>query len=107
MEEVEAWVVYVDDMAAVRAIETAWYTADPCFARVFDSFAEMTPAKPEIRRVRIDYASSDGILAYEIAHVVRGGTVVLLVRGGVAACQERPADEIAGIEETLTVPGEV
>jgi len=106
MEEVDAWVVYVEDMAAVRAIETAWERVDPCFTRVYDSFYEMTPVEPEIRKVRIIYSASEGELAYGVAHVIRGGTVALLVRGDIEACQGRAADELEWLEETLTVHGE-
>ncbi|HHK67495.1 MAG TPA: hypothetical protein ENJ47_03735 [Candidatus Acetothermia bacterium] len=106
LEEVEAWIVPVADMAAVRAIETAWEAADPCLTRSYDSFSEMEPVNPELRRVRIDYSAPDRTLCYGIARVVRGGTVVLLVKGDIDPLQGRTSDGIALIEETLTVRGE-
>lgn len=105
LEKVDAWIVPVDDMAAVRAIETAWERAAPCFEKEFGSFSEMTPVEPEIRKVRIDYRAASDLLASGAAHVVRGGTIVLLVRGDLATCQGREADDLEGLEETLTVPG--
>ena len=103
LEEVEGWVVCLDDLAAVRAIETAWEAVDPCFEREFGYFEELIPAPPEIRRVGVVYTAEEGILSYGVAHVVLEGTVVLLVRGDLAACQGRGADDLRSLGESLTV----
>ena len=102
VEEIEAWILVIEDMGAPRAIEIACERTDPCPEKTFVSFEELPPPAFADRKIRITYETDDKeVLIYGVGFVRPGETVVLLVRGDRTACMQR-IGELTRIEESLT-----
>ncbi|MFC2077232.1 hypothetical protein ACFLTM_00290 [Candidatus Bipolaricaulota bacterium] len=104
LERIQAWVVAIDDMAAPRAIEIACGLTNPCPRKELQAFEDERPPEFAERKVRITYETdAEGEFFYGIGFVRIGETIVLLVRGDRAACEER-IEDLSALEASLVAP---
>lgn len=105
IEKIEAWVLAVGAMDAEQAIRTACEWVYPCPGDEITLTEELSPPAFATRKVKCTFATEDeSTFLYGVGIEAARETLVLLARGDLGVGEQR-MEELAGIEESLTLPG--